>query len=67
MSTAKENWASSSSCSSRSALNKVSIWAKSLELGHRFLAGPLLLGVHVVVAVAQRLVGQVVKVLAEVE
>ena len=45
----------------------MSIWAKSLELGHRFLAGPLLLGVHVVIAVAQRLVGQVVKVLEEVE
>ena len=45
----------------------MSIWAKSLELGHRFLAGPLLLAVHVVVAVAQRLVGQVVKVLEEVE
>ena len=47
-------------------LNRVSLWAKSVEQGHTFVVGPLPLVVHVVVVVVQRSVGQLVEVLEKV-
>jgi len=44
----------------------VSLWAKSVEQGHTFVAGPLPLVVHVVVVVVQKSVGQLVEVLEKV-